>query len=80
MAWTDVFVGDEAARRKKRKKRIEKLKKRKTKSSKQKMIDKKDVGETLGKELSKKEKLEVEKAVKKTVAEYREALKLLGTT
>ncbi len=44
MAWTDVFVGDEAARRKKRKKRIEKLKKRTTKSSKQKMIDKKDVG------------------------------------
>ena len=44
------------------------------------IIDKKDMGEILGKKLSKKEKLEVEKAVKKTVAEYRETLKLLGTT
>ncbi len=44
------------------------------------IIDKKDVGEILGKELSKQEKLEVEKAVKKTVAEYKETLKLLGTT
>ena len=44
MGWTDVFVGDEAERRKRRKKKIDKLKKRKTKSSKQKMIDKKDVG------------------------------------
>jgi len=44
------------------------------------IIDKRDLGEILGKELSKKEKLEVEKAVKKTVAEYRETLKLLGTT
>lgn len=32
------------------------------------------------KELSKKEKLEVEKVVKKMVAEYKETLKLLGTT
>jgi len=44
------------------------------------IIDKKNLGEILGKELSKKEKLEVEKAVKKTVAEYKETLKLLGTT
>ena len=44
------------------------------------IIDKKGLGEILGKELSKKEKLEVERAVRKTVAEYRETLKLLGTT
>ena len=44
------------------------------------IIDKKGLGEILGKELSKKEKLEIEKAVKKTVAEYGETLKLLGTT
>ena len=44
------------------------------------IIDNKNMGEILGKELSKKEKLEVEKAVKKTVIEYRETLKLLGTT
>ena len=43
------------------------------------IIDKKDLGGILGKELSEKEKLGVEKAVKKTVAEYRETLKLLGT-
>ena len=44
------------------------------------IIDKKGLGEILGKELSKEEKLEVEKAVKKTVAEYGETLKLLSTT
>lgn len=44
------------------------------------IINKKNVGGTSRKELDKKEKLEVEKAVKKTVAEYKETLKLLGTT
>ena len=44
------------------------------------VIDKKDLGNILGKELKKEEKIEIEKAVKKTVEEYRETLKLLGTT
>ncbi len=44
------------------------------------VIDKKDLGNILGKELTKKEKSEIEKAVKKTVKEYGETLRLLGTT
>ena len=44
------------------------------------VIDSKDLGDILGKELNKKEKKEIEKAVKKTVSEYGETLKLLGTT
>lgn len=43
------------------------------------IIDKKDLGEILGKELTEKQKKEIEKAVLKTVAEYGETLKLLGT-
>jgi excisionase family DNA binding protein len=41
-------------------------------------IPKKYVASVLGKELSKKEKKEIEEAVKKTVKEYGEVLKLLG--
>ncbi|MFO8052834.1 MAG: helix-turn-helix domain-containing protein [Candidatus Omnitrophota bacterium] len=41
-------------------------------------IPKKYVASVLGKELSEIEKKEIEKAVKKTVKEYGEALKLLG--
>ncbi len=44
------------------------------------IIDKKDLGGILGKTLTKKEKSEIEKAVKKTVKEYGETLKLLGTS
>lgn len=43
------------------------------------IIDKKDLGDILGKELSKEEKLVIERAVKKVVKEYRETLRLLGT-
>ena len=43
------------------------------------LIDKKDLGNILGKELTEKEKKEIEKAVKKVVKEYRETLRLLGT-
>ncbi len=43
------------------------------------VIDKKDLGNILGKELTEKEKKEIEKAVKKVVEEYRETLKLLAT-
>lgn len=41
-------------------------------------ISKKYVASVLGKELSEIEKKEIEKAVKKTVKEYGEVLKLLG--
>lgn len=44
------------------------------------VIDKRDLGGILNKELSKKEKLEIERAVKKTVKEYGETLRLLGAT
>jgi excisionase family DNA binding protein len=44
------------------------------------IIDKKDLGNILGRELTKEEKTEIEKAVKKTVEEYGETLKLLGST
>lgn len=43
------------------------------------VIDKKDLGNILGKELTEKEKKEIEKAVKKVVKEYGETLRLLGT-
>lgn len=43
------------------------------------VIDKKDLGGILGEELTKREKLVVEKAVRKTVKEYGETLRLLGT-
>ena len=42
------------------------------------VIDIKDLGGILEKGLKKEEKLEIEKAVKKTVEEYGETLKLLG--
>ncbi len=44
------------------------------------IIDKNDLGDILGKELKQSEKLEIEKAVEKTVADYGEALKMLGKT
>ena len=43
------------------------------------VIDKKDLGNILGQELTEKEKKEIEKAVKKVVKEYRETLRLLAT-
>ncbi|MBM3257811.1 MAG: helix-turn-helix domain-containing protein [Candidatus Nealsonbacteria bacterium] len=44
------------------------------------VIYKKELGEILERGLTKKQKIEIEKAVKKTVKEYGETLKLLGTT
>ncbi|KPJ56380.1 hypothetical protein AMJ49_05055 [Parcubacteria bacterium DG_74_2] len=44
------------------------------------IIEKKNLGSILGESLTKKEKLEIEKAVKKVVEEYGETLKLLGKT
>ena len=44
------------------------------------VIDKKDIGDILGEELTQKQKTEIEKAVKKTVDEYGETLKMLGKT
>jgi excisionase family DNA binding protein len=44
------------------------------------IIDKKDWSNILEKKLTKKEKSEIEKAVKKTVKEYGETLRMLGTT
>jgi len=44
------------------------------------VIDRKDLGGILDEELTDKEKVKIEKAVKKTVEEYGETLKLLGTT
>ncbi len=41
-------------------------------------IPKESIGGILGKSLSDKDKQEIERAVKKTVAEYGEVLKLLG--
>ncbi len=41
-------------------------------------INVKDIVDIIGKELSKKDKEEIDKAVTKTVAEYGEVLKLLG--
>lgn len=44
------------------------------------VIEKKDLGGILDEKLSDKEKQEIKKAVKKTVSEYGETLRLLGTT
>ena len=44
------------------------------------VIRKTDLGVILGKVLSKEDKSEIEKAVKKLVKEYGETLKLLGNT
>lgn len=44
------------------------------------IIDKKDIPEIVGGVLTDKKKREIEKAVKKTVKEYSETLKLLGQT
>ena len=43
-------------------------------------VDKKDLGGVFKEELTKKEKSEIGKAVRKTVKEYGETLKLLGKT
>jgi len=43
------------------------------------VIDKKNLGNILGQELTEKERKEIEKAVKKVVKEYRETLRLLAT-
>lgn len=43
-------------------------------------IDKKDLADIFKKKLNKQEKLEIERAVKKTIKEYGETLRLLGTT
>lgn len=42
------------------------------------IVDDKELSRVFGKELDKKSKLRVERAVKKTVKEYGEVLKLLG--
>ena len=42
------------------------------------VIQKKDLGNVLGQTLTKADKKEIEKAVKKTVREYGDTLKLLG--
>jgi len=42
------------------------------------IINKKDLGNILGEELTEKEKKEIEKAVKRVVREYRETLRLLA--
>lgn len=44
------------------------------------VIDKRNLGNILKKELTEKEKREIEKAVKKTVEEYEETLRLLAIT
>ncbi len=44
------------------------------------VIDKKELGKILEKELTEKQRAEIGKAVEKTVKEYGETLKLLGTT
>lgn len=44
------------------------------------VIAKKDLGNILTEKINKKQKSEIEKAVKKTVKEYGETLKLLGRT
>ena len=41
-------------------------------------IPKKYIGDLLGKDLQEKDKKEIDKAIKKTVQEYGEVLKLLG--
>ena len=44
------------------------------------VIDRRDLGGILNEELTDKEKVKIRKAIKKTVEEYGETLKLLGTT
>ena len=44
------------------------------------VIKREDLGGIFGKELTKKQKEEIERAVKKTIKEYGETLKLLGKT
>lgn len=44
------------------------------------VIEKKELGNILGKELTEKNKEEIEKAVERVVREYGETLKLLGKT
>lgn len=42
------------------------------------IIDKKNVPEILGKSLNERDKREIDKAIKKTIEEYGETLRLLG--
>ncbi|MFH1289625.1 MAG: helix-turn-helix domain-containing protein [Patescibacteria group bacterium] len=44
------------------------------------IIDKKLLGSIFNEELTKKQKLEIEKSVKKTIKEYGETLRLLGAS
>lgn len=44
------------------------------------VIQRKDLGDILGEVLTEEKKKEIDRAVKKTVKEYSETLKLLGTT
>jgi len=44
------------------------------------VIDKKELGDILKSELKRKDKIQIEKAVKKTIEDYGETLKMLGTT
>lgn len=44
------------------------------------VIDKKDLGGILEKSLSRKARIDIDKAVKRVIKEYAETLKLLGTT
>lgn len=44
------------------------------------VIEKKELGDVLKGELKKKDKVQIEKAVKKTIEDYGETLKMLGTT
>ncbi len=61
----------------------QKIKSRKiktTKVSRNFIVDKEKHNKKFYRELNKKDKLEIEKAVRKTVKEYGETLKLLGKT
>ena len=61
-------------------KRIKSGKIKATKVGRNFVINKKDLGDFFEKELSPIKKEEIEKAVKKTVKEYGQTLKLLGAT
>ena len=61
-------------------KRVKSGKIKATKVGRDFLIDKKDLESILGKELEEQKKINIEEAVKKTVEEYGETLKLLGKT
>ena len=44
------------------------------------IIERKEVVDVLDKELTEKQKREIDKAIKKTIKEYGQTLKMLGTT